>query len=178
MELVKQAELDLLAEISRVLQDRSNEVERHRQLLLHVADLKQKVRRQKIQINQMWAKMKQEEQKEIDFLTAEKDNIEMQIKQDHIAGSKDTLHKIQQPDVLNSKGNKPPPSRVGNYTIMAKRLQGEIKHLEQNVNDMKARLQTELEHKASIESKVKEMRSSLTLHRRQDTFTAPTTPIQ
>ncbi|XP_073994679.1 uncharacterized protein isoform X2 [Rhodnius prolixus] len=171
MELTtEQPTFDLLNEMDGILQQRIQDVELHKNLMLQIADLKQK-------IDEQWEGLIELEKKECEELNAEKDVIESQMKNEHLAASKETLNKSSTLSI-DKNTNKLPPSRVGNYTIIAKRLQGEIKNLEQNVADMKARLQHELEHKASIETKVREMRSALSLHRRQDPFTAPTTPIQ
>ncbi|XP_073994676.1 uncharacterized protein isoform X1 [Rhodnius prolixus] len=178
MELTtEQPTFDLLNEMDGILQQRIQDVELHKNLMLQIADLKQKVRRERLQIDEQWEGLIELEKKECEELNAEKDVIESQMKNEHLAASKETLNKSSTLSI-DKNTNKLPPSRVGNYTIIAKRLQGEIKNLEQNVADMKARLQHELEHKASIETKVREMRSALSLHRRQDPFTAPTTPIQ
>ncbi|KAF6217037.1 hypothetical protein GE061_001390 [Apolygus lucorum] len=175
-QLANKPEIELLTEIGKVLEERSKEIETHKDLSLRVVDMKQKVRREKEQIESKWTALIEQEKKECELLTAEKLQLETQMKHEQQAGGSNTnLHKLVM-DTNKDKGNKPAPGRVGNYTIMAKRLQGEIKQLESSVNDMKTRLQQEIEKKAIIETKVKEMRSSLTLHRRQDPFSAPTTP--
>ncbi|KAK9496520.1 hypothetical protein O3M35_013212 [Rhynocoris fuscipes] len=162
--------------MEQVLHQRLEQIEMHRNLFMQMAELKQKVRRERMQIEEQWEGLTELERNECEALQNEKQNLLMQIKNEQLAGSKEILHRSTQS--IDKNSNKPPPSRVGNYTIMAKRLQGEIKNLEQNVSEMRARLQNEIEHKTNIETKVREMRTNLTLHRRQDPFTAPTTPIQ
>ncbi|BES90444.1 Hypothetical protein NTJ_03252 [Nesidiocoris tenuis] len=176
LHLHNKTELELLVDIGKVLEERATEIETHKDLSTRVSDMKQKVRRQKEQIESKWAALIEQEKKECEMLNSEKLNLETQMKNEQVGGSNTALHKIVAES--KDKGNKPPPGRMGNYTIMAKRLQGEIKQLESNANEMKTRLQLEIEKKNAIETKVKEMRSSLTLHRRQDQFSAPTSPTQ